>query len=252
MEKTKPKAPQMSNQNKINQVKQMVQGYKEECQGVSEDAYQRLADFLFNNKFAEPETALEYVVQGQIYKQKGDFDKMFACYNEAIELNSPNAMNNLAFYYESKGDTQNMLKYYEMAADHGNLTAICNLGHYYKGCNDTENMVKYHKMGAENGSESCCHELGIHYMDEFIISNDGKDYEQMMKWFKGALDKKYTPSMFNLGDFHAALKMETEAKKYYAMAAKYSVGPSKSLADQKVQRCQLWFASNFKQKFKPY
>lgn len=241
-----------NDQDKLNQIKQMVRGYREECQGVSEDAYQRLADFLFNNKPVEPETALEYVVQGQIHKQKNEFDKMLACYTAAIELGSPNAMNNLAFYYESKGDTQNMLKYYEMAADKGNLSAICNLGHYYKSCGDVENKIKYHKLGAKKGSDSCCHELGIHYMDEFILSNDGKDYEEMMKWFNIALLRKFTPSMFSLGDFHAALKMENEAKKYYELAAKHAVGPSKSLADQKVQRCQLWFASKFNQKFKPY
>lgn len=131
-------------------------------------------------------------------------------YKQAVSLNNPKAMNNLAIIYgNGEGVEKNILKaieLYRKAADLGNAAAIYNLaGKYHYGNGVIQNYQKaleYYLMA---------HKLGIN--DGFLFNNIGNiykngygvtvNYQEAMKWYTEAASLNNAEAMYNISDMYA-------------------------------------------------
>jgi Tfp pilus assembly protein PilF len=85
------------------------------------------------------------------------------------------------------------------------------LGYYYSSIGDIENMLKYYKMAIDKGNSSAMNNLGNYY------SSIG-DIENMLKYYKMAIDKGNSIAMNNLGYYYNKKGDIENMLKYYTMA----------------------------------
>ncbi len=87
------------------------------------------------------------VLEGDMYRDKGDYERMILCYKSATEMGCIRAMNRLGqYHYNITNDYDSMMIYYNMAINLDDPHAMYNLGEYYKSVFDFQQMVKYFAM----------------------------------------------------------------------------------------------------------
>lgn len=116
----------------------------------------------------------------------------------------------LATSYKNQNKLDQMEKYYLMASEKGNRIAQNNLALYYYEKSRYDEAIKLWTL---SDLPESLFSLGFHYR------YNGRNYEQMKKYYLLAIDKKNTLAMCNLANYYKSIENNYELmKKYYLMA----------------------------------
>ena len=149
-------------------------------------------------------------------------------YEQAVSLNNPKAMNNLAnMYVNGEGvakDIHKAIELYKKAAELGNVTAMENLAdRYYYGndiAEDIAEAMKWYKKAGECGSGAAYNTIGVMYHNGKGVT---KDYAEAMKWYRKAADLGNDWAMNNIGRLYfygqGVNQNYAEAMRWYVQAA---------------------------------
>ncbi len=155
---------------------------------------------------------------GYAFEQIEKYGDAVKYYEQAVEQEDADAMNNLGFLYENKyKDMSKAEQYYLMAVAHKNASAMNNLGILHQA--EYKNLAKakqYYLMAIKNGNVSAMNNLGWLY--HFKI----KDMRKAKQYYLMAVEKGQVDAMNNLGrlyenEFNDAVK----AEQYYLMAIEH-------------------------------
>ena len=133
-------------------------------------------------------------------------------YEQAVSLNNPKAMNNLAnMYVNGEGvakDIHKAIELYKKAADLGNVIAMNNLADkYYYGnyiAEDNAEAMNWYKKAAEQSNAYAYNTIGVMYHNGKGVT---KDYAEAMKWYRKAADLGNDWSMNNIGKLYFLVKV---------------------------------------------
>ena len=92
---------------------------------------------------------------------------------------------------------------------------------YKKSIKQYEEMEKYYKMAIEKGHISSMYNLACYY-------DSIKIYDKMEKYYKMASDALHVSAMFNLAIYYDEIKNYIEMEKYYKMAVENGCNDSKN------------------------
>lgn len=146
---------------------------------------------------------------GELYYNKGEYDKAFEIFNSIASSNEKGAIYNLALCYlyghGTTVDTKNALKKLESLAKSGYHHALNKIGEiYFEGELYKQNYakaIKYFNQAEENGSEKALINLANCYLRGYGVSIDSKEAYNI--YVKGC-EKNYSEAINKLGEMHEA------------------------------------------------
>ena len=146
------------------------------------------------------------------FREKKNYEKMLDCYEDAINFDIPNAMNDLAYYYDSiEKNYEKAIYFYKKATDeHKFLYSYNNLGVLYK--NNIKNhklMYKYLSEGINKGCRYSMYSLALYY------HKIDKNEDLMKKYYEASYNAGYRQAGYMLGLYYQYDKMNYEKMYHY-------------------------------------
>ena len=160
----------------------------------------------YDNKSLQP-TVEDYIKLGNEAYDKQNYSEAFSYYQNATNITSPIAQQNLGYmYYYGCGvaqDFKKAFKWFEKSAKQGHFNAQFNLGNMYcrgEGINKSYEKAKYwFEKASEQGY--CCAQFNLGCM---YYNGDGveKNYEKAFEFYQKAAEQDYAPAQCELGTLY--------------------------------------------------
>ena len=175
----------------------------------------RLCDeviYSLENSISKEVRSDAFVVRGNAYQRKGDFDHAISGHNEAIKLNPKNAaaFNNRGAAYREKGDFDHAISDYDEAIkigfelDSENAAALSNRGNAYQVKGDFDRAINDHSAAIKIKPKNAdaFNNRGVAYREKGDFDHAISDFDEAIKiGFK--LDSENAATLSNRGNAYA-------------------------------------------------
>lgn len=149
--------------------------------------------------------------QYKLFDKINDYETMKEYLQNAIDMESVDALFYMGHFCEEKDDYENMLSYYKKAAESNHLDAIYNLAYYYKEKKDHGEQIKWLMKGIELKDPDCMCDLARCY-EKIGIDDNVKKYYTM------AIDLHYLKAYYDLGLWYSKNESRYEMARHFIFA----------------------------------